>query len=47
MFCTLKYSEMGNELHHLDTTTSLSSKKREGKLAKVACTNCRASKVCT
>lgn len=45
MFYTLKHTNIGDESYSFETTAPPFSKKREGRLAKVACTNCRISKV--
>ncbi|KAI1179536.1 hypothetical protein F4777DRAFT_435075 [Nemania sp. FL0916] len=44
MFCTLKHS-LSDESYTFETTTPPFSRKREGRLAKIACTNCRISKL--
>lgn len=46
MFCTLKVANVAGEPYAFEATPPPFSKKREGKTSKVACTNCRTSKVC-
>lgn len=45
MFCTLKQNGLSDEAYTFETTTPPFSRKREGRLAKIACTNCRISKL--
>ncbi|KAI0194726.1 hypothetical protein EV127DRAFT_198750 [Xylaria flabelliformis] len=45
MFCTLKHNSLSDEAYTFETTTPPFSRKREGRLAKIACTNCRISKL--
>ncbi|KAI0906514.1 hypothetical protein F4824DRAFT_312795 [Ustulina deusta] len=45
MFCTLKHNGLSDEAYTFETTTPPFSRKREGRLAKIACTNCRISKL--
>ncbi|KAI8955950.1 hypothetical protein F4801DRAFT_183240 [Xylaria longipes] len=45
MFCTLKHNSLSDESYTFETTTPPFSRKREGRLAKIACTNCRISKL--
>ncbi|KAI1426372.1 hypothetical protein F5Y12DRAFT_743070 [Xylaria sp. FL1777] len=45
MFCTLKQNSLSDEAYTFETTTPPFSRKREGRLAKIACTNCRTSKL--
>ncbi|KAI0203008.1 hypothetical protein F4808DRAFT_418781 [Astrocystis sublimbata] len=45
MFCTLKHNSLSDESYTFETTTPPFSRKREGRLAKIACTNCRTSKL--
>ncbi|KAI0392438.1 hypothetical protein F5Y17DRAFT_459859 [Xylariaceae sp. FL0594] len=45
MFCTLKQSGLSNESYTFETTTPPFSRKREGRLAKIACKSCRTSKL--
>ena len=47
MFFTLKTNGEADEPYSFETTAPPFSKKREGKLAKVACIHCRLSKVGT
>lgn len=46
MFYTLKAAHVAGEPYAFEATPPPFSKKREGKMSKVACTNCRTSKVC-
>ena len=46
MFFTLKHNRLTDE-SSFETTAAPFTKKREGRLAKIACTNCRMSKVRT
>ncbi|KAI0401168.1 hypothetical protein F4802DRAFT_581473 [Xylaria palmicola] len=45
MFCTLKHNSLSDDGYTFETTTPPFSRKREGRLAKIACTNCRISKL--
>ncbi|KAI8634288.1 hypothetical protein F5Y19DRAFT_207647 [Xylariaceae sp. FL1651] len=45
MFCTLKHTNLSDESYTFEATTPPFSRKREGRLAKIACTNCRISKL--
>ncbi|RYP33122.1 hypothetical protein DL767_004907 [Monosporascus sp. MG133] len=45
MFCTLKAANVVGEPYAFEATPPPFAKKREGKMSKVACTNCRISKL--
>ncbi|KAI2642336.1 hypothetical protein GGS21DRAFT_300789 [Xylaria nigripes] len=45
MFCTLKQNGLADQSYTFEATRPPFSKKREGRLAKIACTKCRISKL--
>lgn len=46
MFCTLKANNVAGEPYAFESTPPPFAKKRVGNMSKMACTNCRISKVC-